>query len=88
MQGVGVTIKALRENSPIIIQTGQVDSAFETDSLSINYHELNLAWGIQDLPSLPMNMYVVRGSAPSNPGYTPYNQINLKFKLKDITPSS
>lgn len=79
MQGVGVTIKALREHSPIILQTGKVDNAFETDSLSINFHELYLAWGIQDLPSLPMNMYAVRGSAPLNPGYTPYNQINLKF---------
>lgn len=73
MQGVSVNVKALRQFSSAIIQTGYVESAFETDSVSINYHELTLAWGVQDTPILPMNLYIVRGSSPATPGYAPYN---------------
>lgn len=88
MQGVHVNVKCLREQSSIIIQTGEYLNAFATDSQSIDYHQLHLAWGIYDLPSLPINLFIVRSSPPSNAGYMPYNQINLKFKVKQNTPTS
>ncbi|EAR90400.2 hypothetical protein TTHERM_00112500 (macronuclear) [Tetrahymena thermophila SB210] len=87
-QGVNVNVYALHQYSSTIIQIGNVPNAFYTNSLSIASHLLYLAWGMQDLPSLPMNMYAVRGSPPANPGYVPYNQINLRFKMKDAMPNS
>lgn len=77
----------LHSESGLILETGNSDSVFNTETIPFSLNKLNIAWNLNpsNSSSFPFPMKIVRWDS-SSPAYYPYNSFILNFAVQTTTP--
>ena len=87
VKDVDIEVRAVKENSGVIIGYGLVSSALNTNQIYVTYQEIFIGWGLRPDALLPFDARIFRANDPV-PTYMPYNSLSLKFSISQSTSSS
>ena len=84
VKDVDIIVRAVKEQSPVIIAYGIHENALSTNQIYVTYQEIFIGWGLRPDALLPFDARVFRGNA-ATPTYMPYNSLSLKFSVSQTT---
>jgi hypothetical protein len=87
VKNADIEVRAVKENSGVIIGYGIATSALNTNQIYVTYQEIFLGWGLRPDALLPFDARIFRGNS-ATPTYLPYNSLSLKFSVSQSTSSA
>lgn len=87
VKNVNIEVRAVKENSQVVIGYGIAVSALNTNQIYVTYQEIFVGWGLRPDALLPFDARIFRGNA-ADPDYLPYNSLSLKFSVSQSTSST
>lgn len=82
-----IEVRAVKENSGVIVAYGIATSALNTNQIFVTYQEILIGWGLRPDALLPFEARIFRGNT-ATPSYMPYNSLSLKFSISQSTSPS
>lgn len=87
VKNTDIEVRAVKENSGVIVGIGIATSALNTNQIFVTYQEIFVGWGLRPDALLPFDARVFRGNA-ATPTYMPYNTLTLKFSVSQPTSAA
>ncbi len=87
VKNTNIEVRAVKENSGVIIGYGNASSALNTNQIFVTYQEIFVGWGLRPDALLPFDARIFRGNS-AVPTYMPYNSLSLKFSISQTTSTA